>query len=767
MWDDDLYSLFALDPTDLVGAPLALPPIAGGADLRDLWDIFEDIITGAGDFVVKVLKGIKAAWDRIWEWIGGAIKYVWNWLDIAFDWLGGFIRSSFEWLWTFVRDSFSWIYYRLQDAAGWLRDRVDSAARWVVDRVDASARWVRDRLNDSAGWIRDRVDAARDYLWDKVEWAQVWLRDRLLDARDYLWTFIRDSFAWIYDRLQDAKDYLWTLVRDSFDWLYHRVSDAADDLRDWVSKNALWVRDQILPAISGAADFIGDKFGDAIKFIWTGPSELIEAFKGKLAIPGKVIRGHYTSLEQLLEDAIDFPPLIGLGLAAAALVVVMIISYAFQTAMQTYVTPMVLPQLQATQARVGAQLLTVGVIQEALDRRFIDEATAADHLSRMGYSGQAKQALLDLAKQLPSASDLMRMADKRVWALQVPEKYGQYTELPDQVVDYMDQIGYSEDWTRNYWRAHWDLPGPAQVFEMRHRRVIDDADMEAYLGLTAWLPFFRDKLLAISYNPVTRVDLRRLFKGGIITEEAVFDGYRDLGYNDEKARYLTDYTKKYYSPDDKSQVDDMADLAVTTFRTAYRRHVITRDEALDRIVEAGYAEDVADFLLSIDDAQLALNPTTDAGVSVRDLTVPIIRTAYAEKLWDRARAQQELEFLGYLPWEADLLLQLEDLATERELTDLEEAVVKEQYLANAIDREAAAAQLDTLNVLPERRDLLLQRWDLQRAQKPKRLTLAQLQKAFKADLFTEPEFLDELSVMGYNDRDVQVLLALTAGTETE
>jgi hypothetical protein len=291
-----------------------------------------------------------------------------------------------------------------------------------------------------------------------------------------------------------------------------------------------------------------------------------------------------------------------------------------------------------------------------------------------------------------------------------------------------------------------------------HRRVITEDDLRLLLRALDVMPFWRDKLMAISYNPITRVDLRRLYKLKIITEEQVFDGYRDLGYNDEKARWLTEFTKQFAAPDEEGELKDFTDMAASTIRTAYRRHTIDRAEATDKLMDVGYTEDVADFLLSIDDAQLALNPVTDMGIAVRDLTVPIIRTAYAEKLWTRDRAQQELEALGYLAWEADLLLQLEDLAQERELAGLAETVVKEQYLANAIDKAQAGAQLDDLDILPERRDLLLQRWELQKAQKPKRLTLTQLQKAFGKGIFTESEFLDELSAMGYNDRDAQIIL---------
>ena len=762
--DDDLYSLFAFDPLDLVGAPLALPPIAGGADLSDFWDIVKGIFGTAGDFLEKIGRGIKALWDRVWGWVGGSLRWIWDHVRDWFEWIARTLQGLLTSLWNKLQDVQHYLWDKVEWAQVWLRDRINDARNYLWAKVEWAQVWLRDRVNDSAGWVRDRLIDARNYLWAKVEWAQVWLRDRVNDARDYLWNKVEwaqvwlrdrvnDSASWIRDRLIDARDYLWAKVEWAQMWLRDRV-DAA---RDW-----LWAKFE--PAITGAADFIGDKFHDAFDWFANKAFEpLVETIEFKLGIPKRLIRGEYHDLGDFIDDITDPLPAILTGITGP-LILAVVTSIVVSAIMTILIQPLCLPYTQNIESTVGAQLLTVGVVQQALNRGFIDEATAADHLSRSGYSGSAKQALLELRNIIPSPTDLIRMAVREVFNPSLRESLTLDAEYPDAFTPWARQLGISEDWARNYWAMHWDLPSPSQGYEMLHRGEIEMPQLVDLIKALDFAPVWRDKLINIAYNPITRVDLRRLYKGGIITEEVVFRGYKAQGYNDENARYLTDYTKKYYSPEDASQLDDMADLAVSTFRTAYRRHVITRDEALDRIVEAGYTEDVADFLLSIDDAQLALNPTTDAGVAVRDLTVPIIRTAYAEKLWDRARAQQELEALGYLPWEADLLLQLEDLATQRELTDLEETVVKEEYVKRAIDRPTASSRLDSIGVGLERRDLLLRRWDLQAAQKTRALTVAQVQRGLRDGLFSEAEVLSRFSGMGYNEADSKFLVDITDET---
>ena len=789
MTDDDLLSLFSFDPADLLfplnlssskGEPQPLtlslskgypflPPIGGAAPdiIGDFGDFLGDLFGQVLDLGEKIWKAFRKLWEYIWRNVGGALRWVWDKLDLWWHWLLATINviypSIWNWIWQSgvglwdriwnrVGDVWQWVHDRVGDVWGWISTWV----YWVKDRVWDAAGWVKDRVWDAAGWVRDRVGDIVGQVWGWIGTWSGWVKDRVWDAAGWVKDRVWEAATWtkneVLNPITDCLDTVAGVFREAFELIGKTVKDALDDLKDTVLAGLDALRDAIVAAI---------------KWPYERAEDLIEAFQGKLAIPGKLFRGQYSSVEQILDDAMDPLPLVGLGLAAVAFVAAMVVSMAISSAWQTFVTPMLLPYQQAAVARTGAALLTVGVIQDALNRGFIDEATASDHLSRYGFSGSAKQAILELRNLIPSPTDLIRMAVREVFNPQLRAELTLDAEYPDAFTPWARQLGISEDWARNYWAMHWDLPSPSQGYEMLHRGQIEMPQLVDLIKALDYAPVWRDKLIAIAYNPITRVDLRRLYKSGIITEEDVFQGYKAQGYDEQKARWLTDYTKKYYSPEDASQLDDMADLAVSTFRTAYRRHVITRDEALDRIVEAGYTEDVADFLLTIDDAQLALNPLTEAGVPVRDLTVPVFLKAYREKLWDRARTQQELEAMGYLPWEADLLLQLEDLANERELTDLEETVIKEQYLANAIDRAAAAAQLDALQVLPERRDLLLQRWDLQRAQKPRRLTLAQLQKAFKAGLFTEAEFLDEVSVMGYNDRDVQIILAITPGAATE
>jgi hypothetical protein len=712
--DDPVLDLFPFDFLDFSPPPL-LPPIAGGSpDLQDFANVLEDIITAPWELAKKVGKMVQRLWDWIWDNIGGAARWLYNQVE------------DFSW----------WLWHQVEHWGGVVRDAAVDAGLWVWKQVEHWGGVVRDAAVDAGLWV-----------WKQVEhWGGVVL-DAVVDAANWVWKQV-EHWGGV------ALDAAW----DSAKWIYQNtvppimgaMESVADVFRDALELVGKTIRD--------ALEAVGDTLAAAIKWPW---EHIMEPFgnivEDKLAIPRRLIRGEYTSLLDLFDDITDPPIPLFVGIVGAIILglVIAMITTAITTIL---VAPLCLPHTQDIQRGVGAELLTVGVVQEALNRDFIDEATADDHLSRMGYSGQAKNALLQLRNIIPGPTDLVRMAVREVFSPQLRRELTLDAEFPAPFAEYAALQGISEEWAGNYWAAHWDLPSPSQGYEMLHRGLIEPPQLVNLIKALDYAPAWRQHLIDIAYSPITRVDLRRLRKQNIISPEQVFKGYKALGYDDEKAGWLRDFTEKFYSPDDKSQLDDFTDLAASTIRTAYRRHVILRDEALDKLVDIGMTEDVADFLLSIDDAQLALNPTTDAGVSVRDLTVPVLLKAYSELKWERVVVQQELEALGYLAWEADLLLQLEDVARERELTDLEEAVVREEYVKRAIERPIASSRLDALKVPPERRDLLLRRWDLQAAQKTRELTVAQLQRGIRDGLLEEVDVFSRFSGMGYNEADAKFLV---------
>lgn len=166
-----------------------------------------------------------------------------------------------------------------------------------------------------------------------------------------------------------------------------------------------------------------------------------------------------------------------------------------------------------------------------------------------------------LPNAIPNPTDLVRFELREVFreedrakALAVP---------PSQIFrDYMEKWGFREYESDSFWAAHWELPSPIQAYEMFHRLrpgefsddiAFDEAALKKTLQVLDYRPDFIDRLIQIAYQPITRVDIRRMWAMGVITtEEELYKRYLDLGYNPDDAAVMVDFTVKSNQPESKT-----------------------------------------------------------------------------------------------------------------------------------------------------------------------------------------------------------------------
>jgi len=180
------------------------------------------------------------------------------------------------------------------------------------------------------------------------------------------------------------------------------------------------------------------------------------------------------------------------------------------------------------------------------------------------------------------------------------KKYGydnEWDKIASGMKDYVQKAGIDLEVLKWYWRAHWVLPSPQMAFEMLHRGIITQDDIRELLRISDYAPNWIEKLIAISYSPITRVDLRRLFQIGIIDEERLLKGYKELGYSEEDAKLMVEWTKIEYTQKDR-------DLTKTEILRNYRIGQCTRDEAKKMLIELGYNEEESEWILTYEDYKL-------------------------------------------------------------------------------------------------------------------------------------------------------------------
>jgi hypothetical protein len=269
-----------------------------------------------------------------------------------------------------------------------------------------------------------------------------------------------------------------------------------------------------------------------------------------------------------------------------------------------------------------------------------------EHLTKAGYTGDDIKALKKLWQVIPPVQDLIRMAVREAFTPEIAEKFGQYQDSPDAAKEWASKIGLTEEWFDRYWAAHWDLPSVMQGMEMLHRGVIDQDTLNLLLRALDVMPYWRDKLTAIAYNPLTRVDVRRMYGLGVLDRAGVKRSYLDLGYNEENAERMTEFTVRYESAQDK-------DLTKAEILKAYRIKTLSADDTMEMLQELGYSEDDADFIMQTEDIS--------AAAAERDLSETKIKQLYLTGLMPKLEVTANLSGLGYDATEIEYLYKLWDL----------------------------------------------------------------------------------------------------------
>jgi len=210
------------------------------------------------------------------------------------------------------------------------------------------------------------------------------------------------------------------------------------------------------------------------------------------------------------------------------------------------------------------------------------------------------ELFLKATEYVPSVSDIIRFAVRDVWKTDIIEKFGYKEEFPEEFAEWAKKHGMDEDTARLYWYAHWELPSLTLGFEMFHRLnpeyekeyPVTEEDIMNLMKLHDILPYWRPRILKITYNLPTRVDVRRFVRYGFIEPETAKILYRKMGYTEEHAEWLVKlalYEKNL----------EMIDLTKTQIRDAFYHGLIDREEAEDMLKQLGFTKEEAELLVDL------------------------------------------------------------------------------------------------------------------------------------------------------------------------
>lgn len=379
-------------------------------------------------------------------------------------------------------------------------------------------------------------------------------------------------------------------------------------------------------------------------------------------------------------------------------------------------------------------------------------------LKEMDFSVDAIEMLKEAIRVIPSPNDLTRIADKRIWGLNLPEKYGQYAELPQQYIDYMKQSGYDQQFTKWFWAAHWELPSPNQIFEMYQRHVINQEDMQAYLALTDWLPFFRDKLLAISYNPLTRVDIRRMYALGMFTPQELVTRYEAIGFSPADSQLMANFTIKFNGDDEAKELEALKNKIANQVEALYVRGKLTRNEALNRLVALGKDRQFAELVLNFLTFEQYANSTKPKLETYKNKAINLLIAQYLKGHYSKENTFQGLIQAGLSESEANEEIRFAEI--ERQALYTQDLInTYETRFINGLDSQSQfVSKLSQLGLNAGEIGQAIVEADMKLQKRFKMPTEKQIQTWYAAEVITIDDVIKYLNALGYPPDMIPVIL---------
>jgi hypothetical protein len=251
---------------------------------------------------------------------------------------------------------------------------------------------------------------------------------------------------------------------------------------------------------------------------------------------------------------------------------------------------------------------------------------------------QRIEMLQELAYRVPGVQDIIRYVVKEAYSPEIYKAFGQDQEYPSIAEADAEKTGVRPDQLMKEWIAHWNLPGVSQGFEMLHRGEITQEQLTLLLKALDVMPFWRDKLTAISWAVPGRVELRMMAQYGLVDKAFCMDILKKDGLAEE------------YRP-------IVADMMIvrgirTDIQTRYTKSWINSAEVKAEIAKYGLSPEIATRLYQ----WIVSNTAGDRTAPEKDLTAAEIIKGVKQGIlpWDDGR--QQLMELGYDEVEADYKL---------------------------------------------------------------------------------------------------------------
>ena len=328
-------------------------------------------------------------------------------------------------------------------------------------------------------------------------------------------------------------------------------------------------------------------------------------------------------------------------------------------------------------------------------RGFIDETYLTQHLRWHGLGTDDIEQLKKVTEYLPGPAELIHWTAREVFEPDKIAKYGLMDDADKLRREDFYKVAIGDEQIDNNWIAHWEHASWMQIVEMLHRGIITEQDVKDWFPLVEMAPYWAEHLIQAAYTWPTRVDVRRWWDMRTIDETELRRLYSGMGYRGVNLDNYVLWTKVYVAFPDllarwtkgwitldevKSEltglgmpadrVEEMIqtkikaaqpertanekDITKTDIIKGVKKGVISRSEGVELLIDLGYDEDEAAYILDINIPVDEEEPV----VKTRELTKADILTGLKTAVITESEALTKLEGLRYTPDDARTILDI-------------------------------------------------------------------------------------------------------------
>lgn len=398
-------------------------------------------------------------------------------------------------------------------------------------------------------------------------------------------------------------------------------------------------------------------------------------------------------------------------------------------------------------------------------RNIINNNVRDSLLKQHGYDNVGIEIIDKLAQFLPTPQDLIVMSVHDVFDEQSRRLQRLDEDFPEAFKEYAAMQGISEQWARNYWASHWQYPSINQVFEMLQRSkshpALADVDLKfvnEFLRIADYSPYYRDKLLAISYTPLNRVDIRRIYKAGQMSDEELHRRHLELGVTDEDASKLDEFVKKTNLPEDETDITKIHDRIESVIENRYLAGALETQDVIDYLRSLGRNDEYISKYIPLLGILQHVSGLEALAKTTKESVIASIISARKRGNISKNSARSMLLDLGLSQSQADLSIFDADLQYTINLKTKAQDVIQRQYAIHNIDETEFANQLAQYDFTSGEISKALDEARLMRLDKTKKLTETQLDKMFKSGAIDEATLREELAGLNYSARYIDLIV---------